>query len=271
MYIHELNVLMRRRPPSYEFKVLRTIFFLIYKRKKFTFKRTMANKQKCSNIYINPKFNDPIKSVIHINPKVHLNMAIHVNPKMVKNLSTCGIRQIQQLTRPPDILHPNIQKSIHVNPKLMEKLTNKVPDVVSKTQIIPKISQPQIVSGPKTQLNTKIIHVNKNLISPKNTPSKLVSLSKRKLVRVRPTVKTIVNNNNNNSSGSCNTKIIKSPRTIAPNQSKKFNKVDRRVPVVNKSKSLVSSTNTRYKIDRTGVQKKKISKTRTSPRKVAGR
>lgn len=137
-----------------------------------------------STIHVNPMFKENSKSVIHINPNV--NMAIHVNPRMV-NAMAHGTMQ-RRIEKNPFISKketcaPKVQKSVYVNPILMQKLAHKTPDV----EIIERpLNDERVNFQPKIQtfdpaINTRVHHT-----FVKNASPNLVSLSRRKLVRIRP-------------------------------------------------------------------------------------
>ncbi|KAK0093120.1 hypothetical protein PV326_014268 [Microctonus aethiopoides] len=226
---------------------------------------------KSSNIHVNPMFSEPLKSVIHINPKVQLNMAIHVNPKMMNSLSTCDLQQVRQKVemKQPISTTPiasntlNVQKSVYVNPKLMKKLTTKVPDIIKKEQTQLPVFQPQILNKSTSIVKTKNILINKNSSANKKySPSNFVSLSKSKLVRIRPGIKSTSINS------TISPKMQKSTKIIDSNRLKKFTTISSTKLIANKSKNL---PNNRYKIDRTKMQKTKINKIRISPSKIVTR
>lgn len=231
---------------------------------------------KPSNIHVNPMFSEPLKSVIHINPKVQLNMAIHVNPKMVNSLSTCDLQQVRQKVEMKQPIPAtsiasntfNVQKSVYVNPKLMKKLTTKVPDINKKEQIQSPVFQPQILNKSTSIVKTKNILINKNSSANKKySPSNFVSLSKSKLVRIRPGVKSTSINL------TISPKMQKSTKIIDSNRLKKFTTISSTKLIANKSKNLSRTNlpNNRYKIDHTKMQKTKINKIRISPSKIVTR
>ncbi|XP_063974992.1 zinc finger CCCH domain-containing protein 3 [Diachasmimorpha longicaudata] len=148
----------------------------------------MQGDHRPSTIHVNPLFKDNSKNVIYINPKVHINMAIHVNPKVV-NPHALIHEEIQQSMNQTTFSNgkkachevPSVQKSVYVNPKLMEKLTNRIPEV----EIIEEICRDE--TQPKDQAPKLGVERLRSKISDKKiTSPNLVSLSRRKLVRIQP-------------------------------------------------------------------------------------
>ncbi|XP_044012338.1 zinc finger CCCH domain-containing protein 3 isoform X2 [Aphidius gifuensis] len=256
----------------------------------------MDSYPKYTNIYINPSFNDTMKSVIHINPKIHGNMAIHVNPKIVNTLQSTELQQRllqrknnEQVTGTYDTNKNNIQKSVYVNPKLMLKLQNKVTKqidhVQKQTSIQPQIN-PVINKPLEIQKNTN--NLCQNSLSLKYSSPNFVALSKNKLVRVTSDAKKNINYQGKTILHTVK-KINTTKKLINVNTDKKLVNVNtaKKLVNVNTSKKLVNTTkklvninsknlskpkelnskNTKYKIDRTVIQKSK-NKTNLSARKL---
>ncbi|XP_015121441.1 zinc finger CCCH domain-containing protein 3 [Diachasma alloeum] len=148
----------------------------------------MQGSYKPSTIHVNPMFKETSKNVIHINPKVHINMAIHVNPRMV-NAHALTHGGIQQRMIPDTFVNskrdcqesPSVQKSVYVNPRLMEKLTSRIPDVEIVEEICRDEAQAKIQSSRLGVDGTR-----PEVFVEKSPSPNLVSLSRRKLVRIPP-------------------------------------------------------------------------------------
>ncbi|XP_011303835.1 zinc finger CCCH domain-containing protein C337.12 [Fopius arisanus] len=243
----------------------------------------MQASNKPSTIYVNPMFKEAPKNVIHINPKVHINMAIHVNPRMINTLTHDAMQQgmiENTFSRARDQKFQNVQKSVHVNPRLMEKLTSRIPDV----EIIEEIRNDERVKlQPQTQSSGGIMDKRKAEVSVfKPASPDLVSLSRRKLVRIRPENQKLPQRN-------CGSSILKSLgkgqilrvsrgkqlkkvnstnhlRKVSPlkgvdfsSQLKKINREARSLKKVTQKSSTSRGSQNKYKIDRTGTDKIKTT------------
>lgn len=173
-----------------------------------------------SPMYVNPLVQ--MVPPIYANPFVQANAPIHVNPKLIMQNITSSRNQEQiprNVVHGSQSVHATIPstRAVHVNPKLMKQLISNVPRkncVVQQTDSIPNalhfqnisvvpanpmrpsepnsssvtssakrpISQ-RTLSESSNQTKTKLV---KNNVTPKKSPNTgLVSLSQRKLVRMR--------------------------------------------------------------------------------------
>lgn len=186
------------------------------------------NNQQKNFIHINP--NVQLNVAVHFNPK----MVNSLSASQFNKINQQQIQHVRQLSHNvpsvPDVLSVNsklnVQKSVYVNPKLIQQLKSKVPDVQQQTPIsilspskfVSKqtlISKNNIINNHNNYIvnNTRkflsnnvnnkrvLINNNKSLnnintksINVKKSSPSLISISKRKLIRVKPVTKFVLNN-----------------------------------------------------------------------------
>ena len=157
-------------------------------------------------IYVNPNYGNK-KHVIHVNPNVHVTTSIHGNPRIhsstsvyvnTKNSTKSLIHVNPKIVKNMDVIHrkrdkinknintvsfetstvlDKIQKSIYVNPKLLKKLN--CTEILKNTAI-----KKNLLSEEISYLSSKLDLV-KSVSVKKNAASSLMSLSRRKLVKVK--------------------------------------------------------------------------------------
>lgn len=142
-------------------------------------------------VHLNPNFKPKVPG-IHVNPRIGAKSSVHVNPKMMKNFSSQNSDpripevSIAKKNPPQSIVRTKIEHSVHVNPRLMKELSSCAKE---RAENLKRTEKPDVLL---IQTKTKIV---KNNSSPNTgikrlSNSNLVSLSRRKLVRIRRSSKT---------------------------------------------------------------------------------
>ncbi|XP_015591305.1 zinc finger CCCH domain-containing protein 3 isoform X2 [Cephus cinctus] len=227
-----------------------------------------------TKVHVNPNFN-PVNTTIHINPKLRGKTSIYVNPKVIKNIA--AKQQIESSKESKQDSNPNIvetkyERSVHVNPKLMQKLSSTVP-TESKShneKVIKPASQYAVCS--KSKLIKSIVV--SPVTSRRSLGSSLVSVSKRKLIRMKSNVKgssgMALNSKHKRivNSGIRKTKVATKYKLVMDIEKKFASTTTVTKPIGTTSKIQPN----KYKIDRTatqGIEESKIVKV-PSLRKLEG-
>lgn len=218
-------------------------------------------------VHLNPNFAQKLPR-IHVNPRVETKPAsVHVNPKMMRNFSNQNPDKISlkfnSVEKNP-VYQTKIEPSVHVNPRLMKELSSKK----EKFENLDKRSQSSNIELKKQKLVNRstaptIIRPVKNNLpviigAKKSGNSKLISLSQRKLVRIRRSSKT---GSVNSPANPGKTKRFSSPNLRRTKVATKYKLVMEyvvkpdptgTVPRNVKQRQVGSS---KYKIDRTHIQR----------------
>ncbi|XP_012269062.2 zinc finger CCCH domain-containing protein 3 isoform X2 [Athalia rosae] len=224
-------------------------------------------------VHVNPNFKPRVPG-IHINPRIATKSEgkIHVNPKMMSNFTTQNLGMSStnistvKSNPPQGLVKTKIEPSVHVNPILMKKLSlarEKMKDInrlMQKTTTELKGLKPDNCSI--IQSKTKLVK-NNTSVSPgvkRLSNSNLVSLSRRKLVRIRKPNKTgsvispaslgkvrrLSNSNMKKAKVATKYKLVMVPANVPGSAKKNSRSIRNQQACMNK-----------YKIDRTHIEKVK--------------
>ncbi|XP_046736290.1 zinc finger CCCH domain-containing protein 3 [Diprion similis] len=144
-------------------------------------------------VHVNPNFKPKLPR-IHVNPRMGAKPSVHLNPNMMKNFAvqnldkkSCGRVVVGQNS----VYQTKVKSSVHINPRLMKELSSVKEKPESLANRLQKcdadLKTAEADNNLVDQSKTTPVKINPtlNLGVKRLSNSNLVSLSRRKLVRVR--------------------------------------------------------------------------------------
>ncbi|XP_012279010.1 zinc finger CCCH domain-containing protein 3 [Orussus abietinus] len=210
------------------------------------------------NVYINPNFK-PKCSTIHFNPKMQVKPSVYLNPKLMKNIvlpckpeENVKIAESKQSTKQSSEAI-KIKKSVYVNPVLMRKLSSAT-SISSKQCSLPLNKGTTGESNYVIRSKTKLIRNSLNVTPRKTVGTNFISLSQRKIIRVK-------HNKRTSNVSPLNPKKNRLQTCTNPWKIKVSSRYKLIKDTTNKLSTHLDTIRSvqvnKYKIDRTNVQKKK--------------